>query len=63
MQGKRIPEQLADFTWNQLSALNQRIIKDGKPIQSAEENLTELKRMAEDFLNKKHRLLRSLSVL
>ena len=63
MQGKRLPEQLADFTWNQLSALNQRIIKDGKPIQSAEENLAELKRMAEDFLNKKHRLLKSLSVL
>ncbi|MDE0508374.1 MAG: class I SAM-dependent methyltransferase [Gammaproteobacteria bacterium] len=45
-------EQLAKFAWRFLSARNQRLVREGKPLETAEENLKELKARAGEFLIK-----------
>ena len=45
-------EELAQFAWQRLAARNQRLVQDGKPLETDEENLAELKKRAGEFLNK-----------
>lgn len=42
--------------------MNQRILRDGKTIDSAEENLAELERQAEEFAVKRLPVLEALGV-
>lgn len=44
--------QLAQFAWDRLSAGKQSLVKDGKALETAEENLAELGNRAKDFINK-----------
>ena len=39
-------EELAQYAWQHLELLNQRLTKEGKTIDSVEENLAELTRQA-----------------
>lgn len=49
-QGARTPQDWAAYAWRELAAQNQRLVgQDGKPIESAEDNLAELTRRAEAF--------------
>lgn len=43
--------ELAEFTWQILSSQRQRVTKAGRPLETTEENLAELKSIAEDFLS------------
>ena len=61
-QGLYTPEQLAGFVWSILSGQNQRIVKDGKPIESPEDNLAELLAQAREFQDKRYGLLRTLGI-
>jgi len=48
-QGSAAPQEWAAFTWNCLSDQGQRVIVEGKVLESAEENLAELSRQATAF--------------
>jgi hypothetical protein len=62
-QGKKDPQQWASATWALLKAQGQRIIKDGKPLESDEENLAELAQQAQPFSTKRLPLLRKLGLV
>ena len=51
-QGKKAPPDQAAFVWNLLSTQGQRLNKDGKPLEAAEDNLVELRREATEFIEK-----------
>ncbi|MDY8108853.1 class I SAM-dependent methyltransferase [Fulvimarina sp. 2208YS6-2-32] len=60
--GKKSPDEWASFVWQVLSAQNQRILKDGRTLETAEENLSELKVQADTFSEKQLPVLKSLQV-
>jgi hypothetical protein len=60
--GGRTPEDWAKATWDTLAMQGQRIAKDGKAIESAEENLTELVAQAKEFAAKRLPVLQALMV-
>lgn len=56
------PADMAKFAWQQLSAANQKIIKDDVTLETEEENLTELEAKAQEFVTKKLPLLEKLYI-
>ncbi len=52
----------AERAWTLLSAQGQKIIKEGKPLETAEENLAELRSRAAAFAEKRLPLLRQLGL-
>jgi SAM-dependent methyltransferase len=48
-QGRRAPSDWAAFTWQLLELQGQRIVKDGKQLETAEQNLAELNTHASAF--------------
>lgn len=61
-QGKKTPEEYAQFVWQILAAQNQRLTKEGKVIESAEDNLAELTGQAQEFAEKRLPVLKALGV-
>jgi hypothetical protein len=49
VQGKKTSKEWAQFTWQILQAQGQRLLKDGAPLQSPEENIAEIERQASEF--------------
>jgi SAM-dependent methyltransferase len=62
-QGKKQPQDWAQAAWTLLAFQNQRLLKDGKAIETAEGNLTELTRQAQEFESKRLSILKALQVL
>lgn len=62
-QGKKQPQDWAQAAWTLLAFQNQRLLKDGKAIETAEGNLTELTRQAQEFASKRLPILKALQVL
>ena len=62
-QGKEKPEDWAAFTWQILLVQGQKIVKEGKQLETAEENLAELTTQAHDFATKQLPILRALQVI
>lgn len=62
-EGKKNPEEWAQATWTFLASQNQRLLKDGKPIETADGNLEELTRQAKEFADKRVPILKALHVL
>lgn len=60
--GKQRPAEWAVHAWEALANQGQRLLKDGKVIESAEENIAELTRQAEEFEVKRLPVLRALAV-
>ncbi|MBF0205165.1 MAG: methyltransferase, partial [Desulfamplus sp.] len=58
--GKKQPDEWAAFTWNILTLQNQRVIKDGKVLETPEENLAELTAQAQIFADKQLPVLKQL---
>ncbi len=52
-EGQSTADAMAQFAWDVLSAQGQRVAKDGKPLETPEENLAELARQAGEFLDKR----------
>jgi hypothetical protein len=48
-QGKKTSKEWVKFTWQVIQAQGQRLLKDGAPLQSPEENLAEIERQASEF--------------
>ena len=61
-QGARTAEDMANRAWNLIEPQGQRLLKDGKPLESAEENIFEFKGMAERFLSKRLPILKALQI-
>lgn len=58
--GATTPEAIADQVWKVFSAEGRVVLKDGKPLETAEGNLAELRAQAEVFLRQKSPLLLAL---
>ncbi|MDR2213402.1 MAG: methyltransferase regulatory domain-containing protein [Pseudomonadales bacterium] len=61
--GLREASEWAKFTWDILRAQGQRILRDGKAIESEEDNLAELNAQAETFKTKTLPILKALSIV
>ena len=60
--GKAKAKEQAAFVWNLMAQASQRLVKEGKAIEAAEENLAELERRSEIFLNKRLPILKTLEI-
>lgn len=47
--GRPEPAQWADYAWKVLQSLNQRVLKDGKTLETPDENLAYLQHLANEF--------------
>jgi hypothetical protein len=61
-QGKKKPEDWAAFVAQILAAQGQKIIKEGKPIETAEEQLAELTAQANEFAVKQLPIFKALQI-
>jgi SAM-dependent methyltransferase len=61
--GKPTPQDWAAFTWGIISAQGQRLVKEGKPLDTAEANLAELTEQATAFAAKQLPVLKALQVI
>jgi hypothetical protein len=62
-QGRKKPEEWAQSAWELLAAQGQRLIKEGQPLQSAEDNLKELTAQATQFALKQVPILKAMAVI
>lgn len=61
-EGKKLPAELAQAAWGTLAQQGQKIIKDGKPLEDAEENIKELNAQAIIFIDKQLPILKALQI-
>lgn len=61
-QGLKQPSDWAQFVWNILAAQGQRIIKEGKQLETSEQNLAELNAQAKTFSERQLPILKALMV-
>jgi hypothetical protein len=61
--GKKHPADWAQAAWQVLSAQNQKLLKEGNTLESAEDNLAELTAQANTFAEKQLPLLKALLVV
>ncbi len=62
-QGKTLTAEWAHFTWQQLAAQGQKIVKEGKTLETPEENLAELNLQATAFATKQLPIMKALQVI
>jgi SAM-dependent methyltransferase len=62
-QGKKHQADWAQFTWQQLATQGQQLVKEGKTLETPEENLAELTAQAEAFAAKQLPVLKALQVV
>ena len=61
--GHKQPQDWANFVWNLLAMQGQRLIKDGKTLETPEDNLAELTRQAIEFAEKRLPILKALQIV
>lgn len=61
--GKKQPAEWAQFAWQTISVQGQRLVKEGKAVESAEENLAEITRQAQVFADKLLPVMRALHIV
>jgi SAM-dependent methyltransferase len=61
-QGRKQPQEWAAYAWQTIAAQGQRLIKDGRTLESADENLAELTRQAQEFADKRMPVLKALAI-
>jgi SAM-dependent methyltransferase len=61
--GKKHPDDWGNFVWEILNAQSQKILKDGQPLKTSEENIAELSSRAQSFSKKQLPILKSLQIL
>ena len=61
-EGKKKPQDWAQFSWETLASQGQGLVKDGKTLQTAEENLAELNAQAVTFSEKQLPILKALGL-
>jgi SAM-dependent methyltransferase len=61
-QGRNSADDLARFTWDLLAAQGQLVLKDGKPLETQEENLAELSLQAREFIDRRLPVFQALQI-
>jgi len=61
-QGHHEPQTWARFVWAIIAPQGQRLIKDGKALESAQENLAELTAQAHAFALKRLPILKAIGI-
>lgn len=61
-QGKTTAAELAGYVWSVLLMQGQRIVKDGKTLESADDNLSHLTGIAQIFLDQRLGILKALEI-
>lgn len=61
-QGHRQPADWASYVWQLLALQNQRLLKEGKTLETAEENLAELTEQAQTFAEQQLPILKALQI-
>ena len=61
--GHKLPADWARYAWGILSMQNQRLLKDGKALETPEENLGDLNTQAEAFAAKQLPILKALQII
>lgn len=61
-EGGKTPQDWANFTWRLIAAQGQKLLKEGKVLETEEENIAELKAQAAEFGEKHLPVLRSLQI-
>jgi hypothetical protein len=61
-QGIKQPTEWAQTAWQALAAKGEKLVKEGKTLDSAEENLAELKDKAQAFADKQLPILKALQI-
>ena len=62
-EGHKQPADWARYAWGILSMQNQRLLKDGKALETPEENLADLNAQAEAFAAKQLPILKALQIV
>jgi hypothetical protein len=62
-EGMKQPEDWAKAVWKTISGQNEKLLKDGKPLSTPEENLAELVSMAKKFAEKRLPVLQALQAV
>ena len=62
-QGKKKPEDWAAFVEQILASQGQKIVKEGKPLETVEKQLAELTTQATDFSTKQLPILKALQII
>lgn len=62
-QGKKQPAEWAQFVWQLLASQGQKIVKEGKLMETQDENLAELTNQAQAFAEKQLPILKALQVI
>jgi SAM-dependent methyltransferase len=62
-QGKKKPEDWAAFVAQILASQGQKIVKEGKPLETSEQQLAELTSQAHEFANKQLPVLKALQIV
>jgi len=62
-EGLKQPSDWAQMTWDVLNRQGQRLIKEGKSLESAEENLKELNEQAQAFAKRELPILKALKIV
>ncbi|WP_058615539.1 class I SAM-dependent methyltransferase [Tepidimonas taiwanensis] len=61
-QGKRQPAEWAQAVWQTIAAQGQKLVKEGKALETAEENIAELTQQALTFAQKQLPILKALQI-
>lgn len=61
-QGRKQPAEWAHFVWQTIAAQGQKLVKEGKTLETAEENLAELTAQATTFAEKQLPILKALQI-
>jgi hypothetical protein len=61
-QGRKQPQEWAAYCWQVLVSQAQRVVKEGKPLMTPEENLQELTALAREFAEKRLPILRAAEI-
>ncbi len=63
LQGKKQPEEWANFAWQVLAMQGEKIIKEGNVLETAEQNIAELSEQAATFSAKQLPVLKGLGII
>ena len=61
--GKKLPAEWAQFTWQVLAAQGQKMVKEGKTLETPEENIAVLTEQAKTFAGKQLPILKALQIV
>lgn len=62
LSGGKTAEAAAKFAWQVISGQGQFVIREGKTLETAEDNLAELNRLATEFTEKRRPVLKALGI-